>query len=145
MGAEEANVALESQDARGREQEIRQWRKNLWRAYVDVLDQYIRSSDDRLNVWRASLQAFRQGDGDAGLLEKAVRNLALWWGAVEKREGVDSKARDIIVNQLRAANRMIGEERAKDHESETVILIDTQNIVTELQGRVNLYGHGSKK
>ncbi|MGA2345896.1 MAG: AAA family ATPase [Candidatus Sulfotelmatobacter sp.] len=143
-GAEEAHAALEHQDARGREREARQWRQSLWRAYVNILDQHIKSPGDRLAVWQTCLQMFRHDAGDVDLLVIAVRNLGLWWSAVEKREEMDAKANEMMLHQLRAANRMIGDERAKDSEKDSAALIETQRVLSELHARVNLYGRNRK-
>jgi hypothetical protein len=136
-GAEEAHEALERQDARGREGEVRQWRRNLSRTYIGVLDQYTRASEDRLRVWQACLDIFRRDDGDADLLAVAVRNLAMWWGTVEKRERWDPKAHELMLHHLRSANRIIGDERAKDKESDLTSLMETQKLLSELQSRAN--------
>jgi hypothetical protein len=144
-GAEYMDVSLRRVGSGLEQAQLNHWRNVFFNSYVLTLDRDPQSDEERLEIWQACLGIFRRGTiAGTSVIFVGAKNLAVWWGAVERRNRHDSKAGQIMQQQLKALHNMIGDAVSKEWRGSEEELRNVQTLVTDLQRRCNEYGVARK-
>jgi hypothetical protein len=121
--------------------QLKHWKNMLFNSFVLALDRDPQPDEERLVVWRACLDIFRRGAvAGTSVICVGAKNLAAWWGAVERRNRNDPKAGQIMQQQLQALDKMISDAVMKEWRGAEEELKSVQILVIDLQRRCNEYG-----
>lgn len=144
-GGEYIDEALRRPESGLAQVELDHWKHMLFNSFVLTLDRDPKPDEERLEVWQACLSTFRRGTiAGTDVVSVGAKNLAVWWSAVERRPRHDSKAGQIMQQQLKALQNMIGEAVVKEWKGAEDELKGLQILATELQRRCNEYGAARK-
>jgi DNA polymerase III delta prime subunit len=103
----EIDRAFSSKLVQGRVEDLRLMKEEAFSTYVALMSQLRATSDEQIEVWLATWDAFRCFVRKPLLVKFGAERLESWWRAVESRKHFNSRSASLMELQLRRLNQAL--------------------------------------
>ena len=137
-GGKEINESFAKDQARGRVSELGDMRNLLFQNYAWLIDQLNPNPDDHIQVWLATVDAFKSHVRQPILVKVGIERLRSWWDAVERRGKYDSSSANLLRPQLNRLDAMVN-FLTRRHPADIELIKTARNTRDYLCERLQVY------
>lgn len=110
LGADELAIGFKNNNAKGKVEELRVLKNDLFTQLIRIIDKNTVSPDRFIDVWLVVMKAYDARVRAPHILRLGVAKLMGWWEAVERREKYDNSTEALAKRQMRKLLEVIQAE-----------------------------------